>query len=199
MKLKIVDLFGNIAGIARMLILGLIFFACFQILNRFVKMFGMSIPRQDYETVFRKDTLIASTPETVIRWLERITQVSMKPETVYQYVEYSYIPTIMVNQIKSDGKHIRIFTQECQTIHGQILSYPWVKKWQFVPPQSFIAYREYFHWDRLIISYAYPQNTIKGKSTLYILSDKLSVSPFLQVDIDDPQMKWGIEGSIKLW
>jgi len=199
MKLKVVELFGSIAGIIRLLILGLIFFFCFQLLIKVGKIFDLSIPRQDYQTVFRKDTLIVSPPDTVVRWLERITQVPMKPETIYQYVEYSYIPTIMVNQINSDGKHINIFTQECQTTHGQKLSYPWVKKWQFVPPQNFIAYKEYFHWDKLIVSYTYPYNTIKGKSTLYILSDKLSISPFLKVDLDDPQTKWGIEGSIKLW
>jgi len=199
MKLKIVELFGNIAGIARMLILGLIFFVCFQILNRVVKVFDLSIPRQDYQTVFRKDTLIASPPDTIIKWFERITQTYMKPETVYQYVEYPNIPDIMVNKIISDGKHIKIFTQECQTTHGQKLSYPWVKKWQFVPPRKFIAYKEYFHWDKLIVSYVYPHNVIKGKSSFYILSDKLSISPFLKMELDNPKTEWGIEGSIKLW
>jgi len=199
MKLKIVELFGSIAGIIRMLILGIIIFFCWGVLKRGVRLFDLSIPRQDYETVFRRDTLIASPPDTIIKWFERITQVPMKPETVYQYVEYSYIPNIMVNQIKSDGKYIRIFTQECQTTHGQILSYPWVKKWQFVPPRNFIAYKEYFHWDKLIVSYVYPHNVIKGKSSFYILSDKLSISPFLKMELNNPKTEWGIEGSIKLW
>lgn len=199
MKFKIVELFGNIAGLFRIIVLGFIIFVCWGAIKRAVGIFDFSIPRQDYQTVFRRDTIIPALPDTVIRWLERITQVPMKPETIYQYVEYSYIPTIMVNQIKSDGKHIKIFTQECQTTFGMKLVYPWVRKWQFVPPQSFIACREYFHWDKLIVSYVYPHNVVLGKSSFYILSSKFSISPFLKMELGNPQIEWGIEGSIKLW
>lgn len=199
MKFKIVELFGNMAGLFRIIALGFIIFVCWEAIRRAVGIFDFSIPRQDYETVFIKDTTTVSLPDTVIRWLERITQVPMKPETVYQYVEYPSIPSIMVNQIESDGKHIKIYTQKCGFIFGTKLVYPWVKKWQFVPPQSFIAYREYFHWDKLIISYVYPHNVVLGKSSFYILSSKLSVSPFLKMELGNPKMEWGIEGSIKLW
>jgi len=135
-----------------------------------------------YETVFITDTLEAPKPDTVIKWLEKITQVPMKPETVYKYITYSEPLYHTMRMVKSDGKHIEIQTQYGQTPTGQRFIYPYCRKWQAVPSKTsinFIRYRDIdlFTWQKLILRYDYlDENALKLGTRLHFNPLKLTAS-----------------------
>lgn len=135
-----------------------------------------------YETVFITDTLEVPKPDTVIKWLEKITQVPMKPETVYNYVTYQKPLYHTMRLVRSDGKHIEIQTQYGQTPTGQRFIYPYCRKWQAVPTETsinFIRYRDIdlFTWQKLILRYDFlNENDLKLGTRLYFNPLRLNVS-----------------------
>ena len=167
-----------------------------RILRPLNSLLGDNIPNMDYETVFRKDTSQIKKPDTEVKWLEKIKQVEVKPETV-KVVQYVYdTPEELVTYIKADGRKIRIRTQQCGDIFGNELTYPYYKYYQFVPPNSMIYYKDYWDWDRLFVSVTttFSQDLeIKLGSSLQFNPWAIKIQPYVS------NRGTGIEIRKKLW
>ena len=182
--------------IIRVFILCLVIAGIVKIMHFLNDQIGDNIPSQDYQTVFVKDTNHIKQPDTKVKWLEKIKQVEMKPETV-KVVIYDYkTPDELVNYIKAyDGK-IVIRTQECGDIFGKELIYPYYKYFQFVPPNSMIYYKDYWDWERLSISITYnlkQETEIKLYTSLQFNPWHLKIQPYVS------SKSTGIEIRKRLW
>lgn len=138
--------FGNIAGLIRLIFLVLIFILVFKAINAFVNRVGSSIP--EYTTQHFSKPQYRPPSDVNIRGLEHITQEKIPPLIVYDTVYYDKPGyNYMIRSLKADGKTIKIQTQYCDTNYGSEYIFPYTPMFQVVPlPDSidFTVYKNYF-------------------------------------------------------
>ncbi len=96
-------------------------------------------------------------PDTVIRWLERIKEVKVEPETVYDTVYYEVSRNHLIKTVDANGNKIIVQTQYCEEKRGKEFIYPYTERFQLVAGEDqphFTKHKDYWDWDKLYTGYS---------------------------------------------
>jgi len=146
--------FGNIASFARFVILVAIFISIFRFVQWSSSLFDKT---QTYTTQYLYEPQYRLPPDTVIKFIEHITQVEVPPLIIYDTIKYDSPPIKhMIRNLKADGKLIKIQTQYCNTTLGKEFIFPYTPYFQATPTDNnvkMIKYKNYFDFTGLNIEY----------------------------------------------
>lgn len=148
---KINKLFGNIAGLIRLIFFVLILIWCFKALNTLVQRLDSSIPQ--YTTQHIRKPQYRPEPDTKVKGIEHLTQQEVNPIIVHDSIYYDE-PGYehMIRSIKAHGKYITVQTQYCGVNAGMEYVYPHVSDFQIAALDDdlhFTMYKNYFDWTGL--------------------------------------------------
>lgn len=146
--------FNSICGFIRFAILLLIAVWGFKVLMTIHREFDSAIP--EYQTVHYAKPEYRPQLDTVIKWIEKITQEQVDPIIVYDTVYYDE-PSYkhLIRSIRSDGRQFTIQTQICGTVIGREHIYPYMRRYQIVATSTglnVIWYKDFFRWTGLSLA-----------------------------------------------
>lgn len=96
-------------------------------------------------------------PDTVIRWLEKIKEVKVVPETVYDTVYYEISKNHLIKTIDANGNKIIVQTQYCGEKRGKEFIYPYWERFQLVAGEDqphFTGKKDYWDWNKIYAGYS---------------------------------------------
>lgn len=96
-------------------------------------------------------------PDTIIKWLERIKEVKVEPEIVYDTVYYEVSRNHLIKTVDANGNKILVQTQYCGEKRGKEFIYPYTERFQLVAGENqphFTEHKDYLDWDKLYTGYS---------------------------------------------
>jgi len=91
-------------------------------------------------------------PDTVIKWLEKIKEVKVEPEIIYDTIYYEVSKNHLIKTVDANGNKIIVQTQYCGEKRGKEFIYPYTERFQLVAGDNkphFIKHKDYWDWDKL--------------------------------------------------
>lgn len=150
---KILKFANTIRAIFGYIIIAIVCIAVIKLIKYFDNLYESkpAITEYIYKSQMRPE------PDTVIRWLERIKEVKVEPEIIYDTIYYEVSKNHLIKTVDANGNKIIIQTQYCGEKRGKEFIYPYTERFLLVASDErpvLIKHKDYWDWYKLYSGYS---------------------------------------------